>query len=425
MVSKKLLIVDPVFKDLILNEISDIRSLHIKAYEQRNLPFAQQDEDLEEKSEEDLTEFLFSGNMVSMELASGAGKTCSIDYTYKNIFVQFTMKRIKEKIFNNEIGLNHDISFHIDRYVEKIGQAYEIKDEEDLNRLLNTFINKVKSLLPSPSPNMNPPMPPNFYGRGVQLGEVQLTTQMNYNEGLEHISQPISSNLTTPHDPYDPSHLPPLNYSMHSNAMISSNFAGPTHALEDLVFPPPRHQQQSIRFPSMMNNNLSNEPSHHYSYMNPHNVHVDDHRLPGHQQQNIHVPSMMNNNLSNEPQHHYFHMYPHTVQYGIEPPRHYSRTYPRPVHVDDHRQRPIPQPIYYTSSPLTISSQSSYGERLDLIGPASQIQTGTIDHDASSTTVPASQLSPRSSNSPTFRAILEECKIPPSNVNANNKQSQP
>ncbi|CAF1256599.1 unnamed protein product [Rotaria sordida] len=116
---------------------------------------------------------------------------------------------------------------------------------------------------------------------------------------------------------------------------------------------------------------------------------------------------MMNNNLS------------------IEPPRHYSRTYPRPVHVDDHRQRPIPQPIYYTSSPLTISSQSSYGERLDLIGPASQIQTGTIDHDASSTTVPASQLSPRSSNSPTFRAILEECKIPPSNVNANNKQSQP
>ncbi|CAF3775182.1 unnamed protein product [Rotaria sordida] len=277
MVSKKLLIVDPVFKDLILNEISDIRSLHIKAYEQRNLPFAQQDEDLEEKSEEDLTEFLFS---------------------------------------NNEIGLNHDISFHIDRYVEKIGQAYEIKDEEDLNRLLNTFINKVKSLLPSPSPNMNPPMPPNFYGRGVQLGEVQLTTQMNYNEGLEHISQPISSNLTTPHDPYDPSHLPPLNYSMHSNAMISSNFAGPSHALEDLVFPPPRHQQQSIRFPSMMNNNLSNEPPHHYSYMNPHNVNVDDHRLPGHQQQNIHVPSMMNNNLSNEPQHHYFHMYPHTVHMG-------------------------------------------------------------------------------------------------------------
>ncbi|CAF3382397.1 unnamed protein product, partial [Rotaria sp. Silwood2] len=49
-------------------------------------------------------------------------------------------------------------------------------NEEDFNRLLNSLINQIKRLLPSPPPDhMNPPIAPDFYGRGNASG-VQLTT---------------------------------------------------------------------------------------------------------------------------------------------------------------------------------------------------------------------------------------------------------
>jgi hypothetical protein len=49
---------DPIFEDLILNEMPDVGSLRIKAYEQRNLPRDQRDYDLEEKSGNDLTAYV-------------------------------------------------------------------------------------------------------------------------------------------------------------------------------------------------------------------------------------------------------------------------------------------------------------------------------------------------------------------------------
>ncbi len=49
---------DPIFEDLILNEMPDVGSLRIKAYEQRNLPEDQQDDDLDEKAADDLTAYV-------------------------------------------------------------------------------------------------------------------------------------------------------------------------------------------------------------------------------------------------------------------------------------------------------------------------------------------------------------------------------
>jgi hypothetical protein len=49
---------DPIFEDLILNEMPDVGSLRIKAYEQRNLPRDERDYDLEDKSGNDLTAYV-------------------------------------------------------------------------------------------------------------------------------------------------------------------------------------------------------------------------------------------------------------------------------------------------------------------------------------------------------------------------------
>ena len=49
---------DRLFEDLILNEMPDIGSLRIKAYEQRNLPVDDQDDDLDEEAENDLTAYV-------------------------------------------------------------------------------------------------------------------------------------------------------------------------------------------------------------------------------------------------------------------------------------------------------------------------------------------------------------------------------
>ncbi len=49
---------DPIFEDMILNEMPDVGLLRIKAYQQRNLPHDQRDFDLEEQAEEDLTAYV-------------------------------------------------------------------------------------------------------------------------------------------------------------------------------------------------------------------------------------------------------------------------------------------------------------------------------------------------------------------------------
>ncbi len=49
---------DPIFEDLILNEMPDVGSLRLKAYEQRNLPRDERDYDLEDKSGNDLTAYV-------------------------------------------------------------------------------------------------------------------------------------------------------------------------------------------------------------------------------------------------------------------------------------------------------------------------------------------------------------------------------
>jgi len=49
---------DPIFEDLILNEMPDVGSLRLKAYEQRNLPRDQRDYNLEDKSGNDLTAYV-------------------------------------------------------------------------------------------------------------------------------------------------------------------------------------------------------------------------------------------------------------------------------------------------------------------------------------------------------------------------------
>jgi len=57
---EKLLKVDPIFEDLILNEMPDVGSLRLKAYKKRNLPYDEQDSDLEDEAGDDLTAYEFS-----------------------------------------------------------------------------------------------------------------------------------------------------------------------------------------------------------------------------------------------------------------------------------------------------------------------------------------------------------------------------
>ena len=47
-----------MLEDLILNEMPDVGLARLKAYEQRNLPFDEQDDDLDEKAEHDLTAYV-------------------------------------------------------------------------------------------------------------------------------------------------------------------------------------------------------------------------------------------------------------------------------------------------------------------------------------------------------------------------------
>jgi len=46
---------DPIFEDMILNEMPDVGLLRLKAYKQRHLPHDQRNYDLEKKASYDLT----------------------------------------------------------------------------------------------------------------------------------------------------------------------------------------------------------------------------------------------------------------------------------------------------------------------------------------------------------------------------------
>jgi hypothetical protein len=61
---------DPIFEDLILNEMPDVGSLRLKAYQQRNLPEDERDDDLEEQAEEDLTAYVRIIIFLSLSLKS-------------------------------------------------------------------------------------------------------------------------------------------------------------------------------------------------------------------------------------------------------------------------------------------------------------------------------------------------------------------
>ncbi|UJR29430.1 hypothetical protein I4U23_010642 [Adineta vaga] len=57
---EKIIMSDPIFEDLILNEMPDVGSLRLKAYEQRKSSYDQRDYDLEENASEDVTAYEFS-----------------------------------------------------------------------------------------------------------------------------------------------------------------------------------------------------------------------------------------------------------------------------------------------------------------------------------------------------------------------------
>lgn len=57
---EKLFETDPIFEDLILNEMPDVGPLRLRAFEQRSLPRDERDYDLEEAAADDLTAYEFS-----------------------------------------------------------------------------------------------------------------------------------------------------------------------------------------------------------------------------------------------------------------------------------------------------------------------------------------------------------------------------
>ena len=49
---------EPLFEDLILNEMPDVGSFRLNAFKQRNLPYDEQDHHLQDKAENDLTAYV-------------------------------------------------------------------------------------------------------------------------------------------------------------------------------------------------------------------------------------------------------------------------------------------------------------------------------------------------------------------------------
>jgi len=78
---EKLLKADPIFEDLILNEMPDVGSLRLKSYKQRNLPRDQRDYDLEDKAGDDLTAYEFSffiNNVLASLVVSSSDENMSL-----------------------------------------------------------------------------------------------------------------------------------------------------------------------------------------------------------------------------------------------------------------------------------------------------------------------------------------------------------
>ena len=64
---QKLLQTDPIFEDLILNEMPDVGPLRLRAFEQRSLPRDERDYDLEEAAADDLTAYVRSRKRIDID----------------------------------------------------------------------------------------------------------------------------------------------------------------------------------------------------------------------------------------------------------------------------------------------------------------------------------------------------------------------
>jgi hypothetical protein len=127
---EKLLMSDPIFEDLILNEMPDVGSLRIKSYKQRNLPRDQRDYDLQEKSGKDLTayEFSFFVNNVLASLVVNS-KDENISYrALKQIHRLTTIDLYRQALgdalsdaVNNYIYRNYKNVFLIEKFLSNSG----------------------------------------------------------------------------------------------------------------------------------------------------------------------------------------------------------------------------------------------------------------------------------------------------------------
>ncbi|CAF2009983.1 unnamed protein product [Rotaria magnacalcarata] len=100
---EKLLMSDPLLEDLLLNEMPDVGSLRIKAYEQRNLSEDQRDYDLEDKSSDDLAAYGFS-------------------FFVNNVLSSLVVNCTDEKISIRALKQLHRLTT-IDLYRESLGDA--------------------------------------------------------------------------------------------------------------------------------------------------------------------------------------------------------------------------------------------------------------------------------------------------------------
>ncbi|CAF3664974.1 unnamed protein product [Rotaria sordida] len=111
---EKLLMADPIFEDLILNEMPGVGSLRLQAYEQRLLPRDQRDYDLEDKAGNDLTAYEFS-------------------FFINNVLASLVVNSSDEKISLRALRQLHRLTT-IDLYRQALGDA--------LSDAINTYIYK-------------------------------------------------------------------------------------------------------------------------------------------------------------------------------------------------------------------------------------------------------------------------------------------
>jgi len=93
----------------------------------------------------------------SLDLASAPEKNAfQIDYSYKNIKIEMTMKKKNEQIdfiFKNDtLKINEGTSFKINNYTEKINEGYAFKNENIFKEQLQMVIEEINKLVTVQSP---------------------------------------------------------------------------------------------------------------------------------------------------------------------------------------------------------------------------------------------------------------------------------